>query len=365
MERFNAACNAIAVVAFRERTAHKIRLQKLVYADLRASLGLSAQLTVRAISNGAAADKRDTRVPPTFRAHGAIVYDPRVVSWKGRDHVSMLTLEGRQSIPVVMDTYHEPRLRRIRGQADLIYRDGTFYVAVVVDGPEPPPIQPDDWLGVDVGIVNIAADSDGTTYSGTQVNGLRTRHAKRRQQTGTKSAQRLLKTRCRKEQRLATNETHRIAKQVVTQAQGTSRGIALEDLTGIRDRITVRRVQRRRQHRWAFYQLGAFIVYKAKLAGVPVVLVDPRNTSRTCPQCGLIDQRNRPDQAHVRCIGCGFAGPADTLAAGHMARKPSTGRTRDLPPSRYLQAPPVRAGSLTVYVSLTKPALDTLTRLFV
>ncbi len=49
MGRFNAACTAIAETAFREHTANKIRLQKLVYADIRASFGLSAQMTVRAI----------------------------------------------------------------------------------------------------------------------------------------------------------------------------------------------------------------------------------------------------------------------------------------------------------------------------
>jgi transposase len=65
---------------------------------------------------------------------------------------------------------------RIRGQADRIYRDGQFYgaVVVVVDVPEPSPLPPDDWLGVDLGIVNRAAESDGT------VDGLRTRPEKLR-----------------------------------------------------------------------------------------------------------------------------------------------------------------------------------------
>jgi IS605 OrfB family transposase len=324
MERFNAACNAIATVAFRERTANKIRLQKLVYRDIRARFGLSAQLTVRAISKVAEAYKRDKRIQPTFRPHGAIVYDQRVLSWKSLDRVSILTLAGRQIIPVVLDGYHRARLDRIRGQADLIYRNGQFYLAVVVDVPEPPPLQPDDWLGVDLGIVNIAADSDGQTYSGGQINGLRKRHAKLRQrlqQKGTKSATRLLKKRRKKEHRFASDVNHRIAKQLVTKAQGTRRGMALEDLTGIRDRMTVKRPQRRRQHSWAFHQLRSFIEYKARLAGVPVLFVDPRNTSRTCPQCGLIDKRNRPTQASFRCIGCGFAGPADTIAAGNIARR--------------------------------------------
>ncbi|CAB1129485.1 protein of unknown function [Candidatus Hydrogenisulfobacillus filiaventi] len=156
MERFNAACNAIAVVAFRERTANKIRLQKLVYRDIRAQFGLSAQLTVRAISKVAEAYKRDRRIQPTFRPYGAILYDRRILSWKGPDRVSILTLAGRQIIPVVLDGYHRARLERIRGQADLIYRDGQFYLAVVVDVPEPPPLQPDDWLGVDLGILTFS-----------------------------------------------------------------------------------------------------------------------------------------------------------------------------------------------------------------
>ena len=344
MEHFNAACNAIAATAFREHTASQVKLHHLMYREARATFGLSAQMAVRAIGKVVEVYKRDKSIQPTFRPHGAIVYDDRLLSWKGLDRVSILTLEGRMLVPVTMGAYQSQRLRRVRGQADLIYRDGTFYLAVVVDVPEPPPLQPDDWLGVDLGIVNIAADSDGQTYSGGPVNGLRKRHAKLRrrlQQKGTKSAKRLLKKRRRKEQRFAANENHRIAKQLVTKAQDTRRGIALEDLTGIRDRITVKKAQRRRQHNWAFHQLREFLVYKAQLAGVPVVLVDPRNTSRTCPHCGLIDKRNRPHQASFRCIGCGFAGPADTIAAGNIARRaavnrPDAGSLHEIPASSTL-----------------------------
>src|SRR5690606_4358563 len=116
------------------------------------------------------------------------------------DRVSILTLKGRQLVPVVFGGYQTARLKRIRGQADLIYRDGSFYLAVVVDVPEPPADEAGDWLGVDLGIANIAADSDGGTYSGGHVNGLRKRHAKLRarlQAKGTKSAKRLLKKRRR------------------------------------------------------------------------------------------------------------------------------------------------------------------------
>lgn len=323
MERFNAACNAVAEVAFRERTANKIRLQKLVYYDIRERFGLPAQMAIRVISKVAEAYKRDKSKKPSFREHGAIVYDQRVLSWKGLDRVSILTLQGRQLIPVVFGGYQAARLKCIRGQADLIYRNGTFYLAVVVDVPEPPTGEPGEWLGVDLGIVNLAADSDGDTYSGGHVNGLRKRHAKLRarlQAKGTKSAKRLLKKLSGKERRFARDVNHRIAKSLVAKAKGTGRGIALEDLKGIRERITVRKAQRRVQHSWAFHQLRSFIEYKARLAGVPVVLVSPRNTSRTCPACGHVARANRPSQALFRCVGCGFAGPADTIAAENIRR---------------------------------------------
>lgn len=346
MERFNAACNAVAEIAFREHTANKIRLQGLVYYDIRRDFGLPAQMAVRAISKVAEAYKRDKSKLPSFRAHGAIVYDQRVLSWKGLDRVSILTLQGRQLIPVVFGGYQAARLKNIRGQIDLIYRDGKFYLAVVVDVPEPPTNEPEDWLGVDLGIVNIAADSDGNTYTGGKVNGLRKRCAKLRarlQSKGTTSAKRLLKKRRRKETRLARDVNHVISKHLVAKAKDTGRGIALEYLKGIRDRITVRKAQRRIQHSWAFHQLRSFIEYKAALAGVPVVAVDPRNTSRTCPTCSHVAKANRPTQTSFLCVSCGFAGPADTIAAENI-RRVAVNQPRAAGQMAQSQAPSVRAG---------------------
>jgi putative transposase len=214
----------------------------------------------------------------------------------------------------------------------LVYRDVRQHFGLsaqmairAIAVPEPAPDEPTGYLGVDLGIKNVAADSDGETYAGGHLNGLRQRHARLRsrlQRKGTKSsAKRLLKKRRRKERRFATNVNHIISKRLVAKAKGTGRGIALEDLTGIRERLNGSKAQRRSQHSWAFRQLRAFIEYKARLAGVPVVLVDPRHTSRTCPACGCIDKRNRPTQARFSCVSCGFAGPADTIAAGNIARR--------------------------------------------
>ena len=100
MARFNGACDVIAAVAFRERCANRIAPQQLVYYDIRARFGLPAQLTIRAIAKVVDAYKRDKTRQPRFRPHGAIPYDQRIMSWRGIEAVSLLTLNGRQIIPV-------------------------------------------------------------------------------------------------------------------------------------------------------------------------------------------------------------------------------------------------------------------------
>ncbi len=111
----------------------------------------------------------------------------------------------------------------------------------------------------------------------------------------------------------------------MTEAQRTTHGIALEDLGGIRARVRLRKPQRVTLHSWSFAQLGAFIAYKAKRAGVPVVFVDPRHTSQGCSACGHINKKNRPDQATFKRTSCGFAEHADVNAARNIAARGAAG----------------------------------------
>lgn len=324
MVRFNAACDALAVVAFAHKCANKVELQKLAYHDIRRDFGLGAQMTVRAIAKVVEVYKRDKNIQPTFRPHGAIVYDKRILSWKGADRVSILTNDGRQIMPWVCGAYQQAMLERARGQADLIYRDSTFFLYVTIDVGDVPPGDPTEYLGVDLGLRNIAADSDGSTFCGAHNASLRRRHARLRQKLqrkGTKSAKRLLRRRRLKEARFASNVNHRISKAIVRKAKDTGRGIGMEDLTHIRDRITVRKSQRRAHHSWAFAQLRNFVSYKAALHGIPVVCVNPKYTSQACPECGCIDRRNRPNRDRFCCISCGHSAAADTTAARNIARR--------------------------------------------
>ncbi len=330
LETANAAANFVSEVAWETKTFRQYDLHHACYYTVRERYELSAQMTVRLLAKVADAYKLDRKRQRTFHPHGSIAYDKRILSWRlDAQTVSIWTVDGRQTIPFVAGERQLALLPFMQGEADLVYRRGAFYLHQVCEVDEPPAAEVDDFLGVDLGIVNIATDSDGTVHSSRAVNNVRHRHRRLRarlQSKGTKSARRRLKKLSGKERRFATHTNHTISKRIVTVAQDTGRGIALEDLKGIRERVTARRAQRATLHIWSFFQLRSFVEYKARLAGVPVVAVDPRNTSRTCPTCGHIDKRNRPSQAVFSCVSCGFSGLADHIAAVNIGSRGAVSR---------------------------------------
>jgi IS605 OrfB family transposase len=264
------------------------------------------------------------------------------MSFKGIDRVSLLTLSGRVLVPFVLGKYQSEQFTHAKGQADLVLRhDGKWFLLVAVDVPEAASIPTTDFLGVDFGVANIATTEDEDQIRGDKVDTVRRRYGKRRKALGRaagakrrqgkrpKNIRRALKRTRAKEARFRRHENHCISKKIVATAKGTDRGISLEDLTGIRERVTARGgEQRNRLSGWSFFQLRSFIEYKAKLAGVPVVLVDPRNTSRTCPECGHCEKGDRKSQSEFECRACGYTAHADLVGArniGFRARASSNG----------------------------------------
>jgi len=324
MHAFNAACTWIAEQAFLQRCASKFQLQKQLYQEVRGRLGLSAQLAIRAIAKTVEAYKRDKTQQVAFRPDGAVVYDERILAFHGLDEVSLMTLHGRTVVPLQMGDYQRVQFHRAKGQADLVLVSGTFFLLVTLDTPEEPPMVPERFLGIDLGIINLATDSDDNRYTGAPVEVVRQRCGRARQTyqaTQTRSAKRRLQKMARNESRFRRDVNHVIAKQLVAHAKDTKAALSLEDLTGIRDRITVRKGQRNKQQSWSFRQLREFIVYKARRLGLSLVFVDPRNTSRTCSQCGYVDKRNRSSQAEFSCLRCGYTSHADTNAARNLATR--------------------------------------------
>jgi len=327
MRIFNHACNYISELAYSTKTFSKIKLQQTCYYDIRREFGLSAQMVVRAIGKVCESYKADKKELHIFRDTGSMVYDERILSFKGLEYASMLTLDGRIEVPMMVAEYHRGMLmgRRVRGQADLILDDGVFYLLLVIELPDKPIFDAEKFLGVDLGIVNIAADSTGETFSGAKVTTTRKRNTKLRaklQSKGTKSAKRLLKERSKRERRFAADVNHCISKRIVEKAKALGAGIALEDLGGIRrNEKTVAKAQRQQLSSWSFHQLRLFIEYKAQLSGVRVAIVDARNTSRQCPKCGYTDEANRPTRDDFECMECGYADPADYVAAVNISRR--------------------------------------------
>ncbi len=346
-------CNQAACHASRRAHATGIKgktaLQRLVYDELKA-MGPSAQPTIHCVRKvagayakfsgnlkagnygpvGSARRARVEGAPVRFRKDAAQPFDDRSLSWRiDARTVSIWTVRGRRkSIPLPV----RPNRRRCWPPADEASRTWCGAVAVststpLATSPKHPSTSRTDSPG-GPRYRQHRHHRDGTVHTGKHINQVRHRNRRLRsklQAKGTKSAKRLLRHLSGREARFAADTNHRISKQIVTEAQRTTHGIALEDLGGIRARVRLRKPQRVTLHTWSFAQLGAFIAYKAKRAGVPVVFVDPRHTSQGCSACGHINKKNRPDQATFKCTSCGFAEHADVNAARNIAARGAAG----------------------------------------
>ncbi|HEY7181008.1 MAG TPA: transposase [Blastocatellia bacterium] len=331
MRAFNAAADWLAGEAFRLKNSNKVELQQLYYDQLRADFRISAQMAIRCIAQVCEAYKRDKSIRPRFKKYASIPYDQRLMAFKGVDRVSLLTLEGRTIVPIVMGKYQSERFNGKHGQCDLVKRkDGKWFLLVTVKTPDVAPEPSTDFIGVDFGVVNLAVDSDGEMHRGDDVEQTRQHYGKVKrslQRKATKqkragfrplNARRKLKALSGRERRFKANTNHTIAKKIVAKATDTGRGIAIEDLEGIRNRIRFRQKQRDRMSKWAFAELRGYIEYKAALSGVKVQPVDPRDTSRRCPECNHVSKKNRIRRDVFLCDECGYFDHADIVGAKNI-----------------------------------------------
>ncbi|WP_433477812.1 hypothetical protein ACQPZP_12615 [Spirillospora sp. CA-142024] len=186
-----------------------------------------------------------------FRADAAHTYDDRCLSWNyDAQTVSVWTMDG--CLKHVRFACSATALKQLtqhrKGESDLVLRDGKWFLIATCEVPEAERYEPKDWIGVDRGISNTTSDADN--HCGRRLDRYRRWQARKKaeiQAEKTRSAVQLLKKRARRESRHATHTNHRISKTVVAVAQRTERGIALEQLGGIRERVTVRRDQRARR----------------------------------------------------------------------------------------------------------------------
>jgi putative transposase len=363
--QFNAACDYISQVAWEQRQFNKVRLQRLLYDEVRERFGLLAQHTIRAIAVVADSYKADKERPHTFRPDAAVVLDTPRLYRIVHNRVSIATLDGRLHVRLGIGGHQRQMLKDALklAEADLLCdRKGRWRLmasAHYEDAPAQNVTMTTAAIGVDLGRTDIAVTSDDRRFSGKDVTATRDRYTavrtslQRRASKGTRSTRRRARAIQRRisgrERRFQRDINHIISKDIVAQAVESGQGMACEDLTGIRERTNTqprRKTERRRSNSWAFYQLRLFLAYKCAAAGVPFALVSPAYTSQFCHVCLHMGHRSGK---RFCCLNpaCAWRGDADLNGARNIAHLGRTVMAPGGPPLCCLYQPGGRAAANT------------------
>ncbi|XFA73660.1 transposase [Thermosynechococcaceae cyanobacterium Okahandja] len=323
-----------------EKIVNAVKLQSLCYHEIRARFGLSsnlAQQVCRRVAGSRKVARQKQRPVKAFKT-GFVTYDARIFSFRERDWtVSLTTVDGRERFELAIGNYQRGMLKGSAPKsATLVKRqDGSYYIQICVASELPTPQDSDKVLGVDLGRTDIAHTSEGQHWDGQDVTKVRDHFANLRAALQHKASQgtRSSRRRCRQLlQRLSGREhrfqawvNHNVSKRIVETARSLSASIAIEDLTGIRERTNQQprsKTERRRSNSWAFHQLRLFVEYKAWRAGVKVYAVNPRYTSQMCHRCLHIHpdpNTSYRNGKRFECGHCGWQGDADFNGAKNIA----------------------------------------------
>lgn len=323
-----------------EKLTNELAMQSLVYHDVRARFGLSAQLTIHAIrrvSGNRKTAKSKGKTVNEFHPTSA-TYDVRTFTFREKDWTASLTMMGgRERVKLHIGNFQRGKLKGQTPKTATLTktRQGEYFLMIQLESHPEPPEKTDKILGVDLGRTDIAVTSDGDSFSGKDITKVRNHHSdlraklQQRASKGTRSTRRrvrgLLQRLSGKEQRFQKHTNHVISYRIVRDAKHNKQVIALEDLTGIRERTNQMprsKTERRRSNSWAFYQLRQFLDYKATKFSVKLILVDPRYTSQTCHECQHIHPvkgESYRSGKKFACGHCGWIGDADLNGAKNIS----------------------------------------------
>jgi IS605 OrfB family transposase len=365
LQAFADAC-AYIHATIPARIVNVMRMQAMLYYDVRERFGLSSNLTQQAF-------RRVSGNRKTARAHGEMVktfdptsihYDQRIFSFNERAWtVSLTLLRGRVHFRLRLGNYQRGKLKGHKPTSAQLctHRAGSYAVHIQVKVPVPPAGPSAEVLGVDLGRTDIAHTSDGAHWDGDDIRRCRDRFARLRAALQHKASKgtRSTRRRCRqlldrlsgREKRFQRWVNHGISKALVRTAHTRQCGLAMEDLTGIRARTNTQRRtrdERRRGNSWAFYQLRSYVTYKAALAGVTLILVPAAYTSQMCHRCLHLGSRKGKRFACINPV-CSWCGDADLNAARNIK---ILGLSVSRPRGPYLHSPwPQVPGSQKAHVA--------------
>ncbi len=354
---FCDACNYINQNV-RASLTNRNSIQAVCYQDVKERFGLTANHVVRACArvgaNRLTAKHKRKKVkgfkPTSFDC------DARTFRFIEQGYIVSLSTTGKRvKIPMRVSNYHIGKLKGQNPTSAQVcqHKDGDWYVHIQLKSETPKPIKTGKVIGVDFGRRDIAVTSTNKSWSGKEIQDKRDKYARVRASLQKKATQgtRSTRRRCRQIlQRLSGRErryqqwlNHNISKAIISEAKQTQSFIAIEDLTGIRERTNQKprnKTERRRSNSWAFYQLRTFLEYKGIKEGVEVIAVNPAYTSQSCHCCLHIGRRNNKS---FKCSNnaCGWIGDADLNGSLMIAL---VGQSVRLPRGSSLLACPVDLG---------------------
>lgn len=324
-----ASCCEFVNSSVKPTLTNRNSIQAVIYNDAKNKFNLVSNHIIRACArvgaNRLTAKHKGKKVkgfkPTSFDC------DKDTFTFREKDWtVSLSTVRGRERISLNASNYHRGKLAGLHPTSAQVclHRDGHFYVHIQLKTETPKPSQTTNVIGVDFGRREIAKTSTDKGWDGKQINQIRDKFAsvraslQRKASQGTRStrrrARRLLQRLSGRERRYQTWLNHNISKSIITEAKKTNSTIAIEDLTGIRERTNEQprsKTERRRSNSWSFHQLRIFLEYKGINEGVKVIAIPPAYTSQTCNCCLHIGVRTNKK---FKCINqsCGWIGDADT-----------------------------------------------------
>jgi len=335
LSAFANACNFINTTVD-PKLVNNVRIQTLIYTQVRNQFYLSANLTIRAI-NRVSANRKTAKLKnkPVKDFHPTSAdYDARIFDFREKDWAASLTLVGgREHIRMDVGNYQRGKLKGRKPTSATLCKhgDGSYHIHIQIKDEPPELKKSDSVVGIDLGRRDIAVTSSGDKWSGKDIQQVRDDFFKvraslqQKASKGTRSTRRrarqILQRLSGRERRYQSWLNHNISRTIVNKAKTSNQSIAIEDLTGIRERTNQQprsKTERRRSNSWAFYQLREFLTYKAIQAGVKLVKVNPAYTSQMCHKCNHIHPvkgKSYRSNKSFKCGHCGWYGDADLNGA--------------------------------------------------
>jgi len=332
MEMFRDAVNDWIEIAWEnnrfDRGIHSIGYKKLrrKYTSLHSdSLQDAMNWAIQIVKS---AKRTNSKKKPKFNE---LMLSYKNVNFKFENNGFIIPLNGKRVyVPVyVPKRYYKWIYNSKHGRLYFKYEREDIYAYLSVQVEEKPQYEPKIWFGVDLGYYNIAVvgDTKGREilrFDGDAINRYKEKIEKeiaRRQRRQMKKFNNNKREYGHKYRNYSSYVNHKISKEIIRKAKEMQAGIVIERIKGLkikekRKGKTIRKILRR----WNYKDLIEKIKYKARLEGVPVIEASPKNTSKTCSNCGFINKKLRNERI-FECPNCGLKIDRDLNASINLARK--------------------------------------------